>query len=312
MINFLTDSTDIKRFHFSSRLNLKQRREWGQFLTPAPIARFMAGQFNNLTGHIRLLDPGAGVGALTSAFVEQLLLNPDSVKSCLITAYEIESSFLSSLHQCLTECCIALEKQGIQADYCLHEKSFIDAAIDVNLPLLSETNFSETNTSFTHAILNPPYKKINSQSLEKKLLSSLGIETGNLYSAFVWLSLLQLEQNGEIVAITPRSFCNGMYFRPFRKALLQEMRLSKVHVFNSRSAAFSDDDVLQENIIFHASKTKLNPDWVAVTNHSGHALDEFSETRLVAYDQVIELKDSEQFIHIITNSLKWTPKAGQF
>ncbi|MGV0024022.1 BsuBI/PstI family type II restriction endonuclease [Phormidesmis priestleyi] len=298
-MTFLTDSTDIARIHVSSRLSIKQRSELGQFLTPAPIARFMAGQFSNLVGHVSLLDPGAGVGSLTTAFVEQLLLNPDSIESCFITAYEVELSFLSSLNQRLTECCIALNKQGIKADYCLREKSFIETAVEVNLPL-----FPESTLCFTHAILNPPYKKINSQSVEKKILSSFGVETVNLYSAFVWLTMLQLAQGGEMVAITPRSFCNGMYFRPFRKALLQEMGLNKIHVFKSRSAAFADDDVLQENIIFHAVKTKLKPDFVEVTNHSGNALNEFSEARFVSQNEVVEINDSEQFIHIITNSLE--------
>ncbi|KAM3109769.1 BsuBI/PstI family type II restriction endonuclease [Phormidesmis sp. 146-33] len=299
MTTFLTDSTDITRIHFSSRLTVKQRSELGQFLTPAPIARFMAGQFSRLAGHINLLDPGAGVGSLTTAFVERLLVSSDQIKSCRITAYEVEPSFLPSLNQCLTECCNALENRGIKANYCLYEKSFIEAAVEVNLPL-----FPESTTQFTHAILNPPYKKINRRSIDKKILSSLGVETVNLYSAFVWLAMVQLANGGEMVAITPRSFCNGTYFRPFRRALLKEMGLRKIHVFKSRSAAFVDDDVLQENIIFYAAKTNLKPNLIEVTTHSGDRLDEFSETRLVPNSAVIEIDDPEQFIHIITNSLE--------
>jgi adenine-specific DNA-methyltransferase len=298
-MTFLTDSTDVARINFSSRLNIKQRSELGQFLTPAIIARFMSAQFTNLSGQIRLLDPGAGVGSLTTAFVERLLSSPNPVENCFITAYEVESSFLSSLEQRLVECCIALEKKGIKANYCLREKSFIEAAVEVNLPL-----FPDSNNYFTHAILNPPYKKINSQSVEKKILSSLGVETVNLYSAFVWLAMLRLAEDGEMVAITPRSFCNGTYFRPFRQAFLKEMGLRKIHVFKSRSAAFADDDVLQENIIFHATKTKFKPDFMEATNHSGNVLDEFSETRFVPYCEVIDTRDSEQFIHVITNSLE--------
>jgi adenine-specific DNA-methyltransferase len=298
-MNFLTDSTDIIRIHVSSRLNTEQRSKLGQFLTPSPIARFMARQFTNLSGHISLLDPGAGVGSLTTAFVEQLLTNPGSIKSCFITAYEVESSFLPFLNQRLMECCIALDNAGIKADYCLREKSFIEAVAEVNLSLISEST-----ASFTHAILNPPYKKINNKSEDKKVLSSLGIETVNLYSAFVWLTMLQLSQGGEMVAITPRSFCNGTYFRPFRKALLKEMELRKIHVFESRSDAFTDDDVLQENIIFHATKTNSKPEFIEVTNHAGKVLDEFSETRHAPYEEVINLSDHEQFIHIITNLLE--------
>ncbi|PMB54011.1 restriction endonuclease [Fischerella thermalis CCMEE 5201] len=299
MTMFLTDSADITRIYFSSRLNLKQRSELGQFLTPAPIARFMAGQFSSLSDHISLLDPGAGVGSLTAAFVERLLANPNEVKSCFITAYEVESAFLSSLKQCLIECCAALKSKGIQANYCLREESFIEAFSEINLPL-----FTTSSINFTHAILNPPYKKIHSQSVEKKILSKIGIETVNLYSAFVWLTILQLAEGGEIVAITPRSFCNGSYFRPFRKAFLESMGFKKIHIFESRSVAFAEDEVLQENIIFHAIKTKSKPDYVEIASNSGTELDKFSELRHVPYSEVVEANDSESFIHIVTNSLQ--------
>ncbi|MEY2914218.1 MAG: hypothetical protein RLZZ184_3527 [Cyanobacteriota bacterium] len=299
MTTFLTDSLDINRFHFSSRLNLKQRSELGQFLTPAPIARFMAGQFNNLSGHISLLDPGAGVGSLTAAFVERLLINADQIESCLITTYEVEETFLPCLEQCLIECCNALQNKGIKADYSLQNQSFIESVGKTSLPL-----FTKNYHHFTHAILNPPYKKISSKSTEKKILSKLGIETVNLYSAFVWLSILQLSQNGEIVAITPRSFCNGSYFRPFRKAFLEKMAFENIHIFASRSLAFAQDNVLQENIIFHAAKTEVKPKCIEISINSEQELDNFSEIRLVPYNQVIETNDPEMFIHILTNSLE--------
>jgi adenine-specific DNA-methyltransferase len=256
MTAFLTDSADITRVNCCSRLNLKQRSELGQFLTPATIARFMAGQFNNLVGHISLLDPGAGVGVLTSAVVEKLLANPNEIKSCFITAYEIEPIFINPLNRCLIECCAALQNKGIQANYCLRKENFIEAFDESNLPL------------FTHVILNPPYKKIHNRSIEKKILKNIGVETVNLYSAFVWLAALQLAEGGEMSAITPRSFCNGAYFRPFRKAFLKSMGLKKIHIFESRSAAFSEDKVLQENVIFHAIKTTNQPSYVKITSNS--------------------------------------------
>jgi adenine-specific DNA-methyltransferase len=42
----------------------------------------MAQQFRHLSRHIQLLDPGAGAGALTAAFVERLLADPNPVESC--------------------------------------------------------------------------------------------------------------------------------------------------------------------------------------------------------------------------------------
>ncbi|MEB3217953.1 MAG: Eco57I restriction-modification methylase domain-containing protein [Nostocales cyanobacterium 94392] len=279
-------------------MDLKQRSQLGQFLTPAPIARFMAKQFINLSGNISLLDAGAGIGILTAAFVERLLANPGEVNSCHITAYEVESDFILPLRQSLRECCEALESKGIKAEYQIYEESFINSYSDQNLPLFN------TDNSYTHAILNPPYKKINNRSVEKKILSRCGIETVNLYSAFVWLALMQLVEDGELVAITPRSFCNGVYFRPFRKAFLQSMGLKKIHVFDSRSAVFLEDKVLQENIVFHAIKTQNKPQYVDVSSNSETNLDEFQELRYVPYAEVVQENDYESFIHIVTNSLE--------
>jgi adenine-specific DNA-methyltransferase len=298
MIRFLTDSTDIARIYYSSRLNPDHRSKFGQFLTPAMVARFMARQFNQFSGHIHLLDPGAGIGTLTAAVVERLLENPDPVKSLTITAYEIEPAFWDSLNQTLLQCCIALKNKGIAASYSLRKQDFIEFGHEFNLPFFQEKPI------FTHIILNPPYRKIHGQSMEKKMLSAIGIDTANLYSAFVWIAILKLAENGEIVGITPRSFCNGTYFRAFRKTFLEIIKLEKIHIFESRSKTFSEDRVLQENIIFHGLKSKQIPHVVKITSSHENQLTTLLEVRSASYDQIIEPKDDEQFIHIFTNNLQ--------
>ncbi len=299
MTIFLTEATDITRIRLSSQINSNQRSQFGQFLTPAPIACFIAQQFNHLSGHIKVLDPGAGIGTLTAAFVERLLSNTNNIESCFITAYEVEDQFLCPLRKCLENCCFALGKNGIKADYYLYNKSFLEANLEINLPL-----FTESHRQFTHIIANPPYKKINNQSVEKKLLTKLGIETVNLYSAFIWLAILQLSENGEIAAITPRSFCNGAYFRSFRQALLQEIKFNKIHVFESRKQIFYDDHVLQENIIFHGIKTKKYIEFIEINSQIGNKLYEEVGIRYIPYNQVFDTNNSDSFIHIVTNSLE--------
>ena len=102
--------------------------------------------------------------------------------------------------------------------------------------------------------MNPPYKKIKSDSEYRALFEKMGIETGNLYAGFMGIAVKLLEPNGELVAIVPRSFCNGPYFRHFRKAFFGTVTLKKIHIFESREEAFRDDEVLQENVILHAIK----------------------------------------------------------
>jgi adenine-specific DNA-methyltransferase len=76
----------------------------------------------------------------------------------------------------------------------------------------------------------------------------------NLYTAFVALALQQLEPGGQLVAITPRSFCNGTYYEPFHRLLLDLSALLAIHVFESRKSTFRDDAMLQENVIFHLQR----------------------------------------------------------
>ena len=102
---------------------------------------------------------------------------------------------------------------------------------------------------YTHAILNPPYKKISTTSDHRAFLRAAGIETVNLYSGFVGLTVALMEKGGEIVAIIPRSFCNGPYYQPFRRFIFDRTAIQHIHLFEARNKAFKSDGVLQENII---------------------------------------------------------------
>ncbi|MFZ6755574.1 Eco57I restriction-modification methylase domain-containing protein, partial [Undibacterium sp. Dicai25W] len=90
-----------------------------------------------------------------------------------------------------------------------------------------------------------PYKKISSSSEHRNELRKAKIETVNLYSAFLALSIKLMEKGGQVIAIIPRSFCNGPYYKPFRELILKECSIDHIHVFESRDKAFQDDDVLQ-------------------------------------------------------------------
>ncbi|MEW5980602.1 MAG: Eco57I restriction-modification methylase domain-containing protein [Acidobacteriota bacterium] len=151
---------------------------------------------------------------------------------------------------------------------------------------------------FDCAILNPPYRKIRKESRERTLLRSIGLETTNLYTGFLAVTAKLLASGGEMVAIIPRSFCNGLYFEPFRRFFLREMRLFRVHVFDKRDRAFADDDVLQENIVFRVVRTTDIPSEVVVSSSldpDGSGL----RIRTVKHDDVVRPRDPHIFIHIV-------------
>ena len=182
---------------------------------------------------------------------------------------------------------------GINFSATVLNQDFVGLAV----PMVCRDLFTSPRPYFNAAIVNPPYRKIRSDSSSRLLLRSAGIEASNLYTGFVALITKLLAPGGELVAITPRSFCNGPYFRPFRAGFLETMSLRRLHVFESRSAAFSRDDVLQENVIVHAVKDSAKPDSVNISSSSGASGGSLTE-RIVPYRNVISPDDAEQFIHL--------------
>jgi len=151
---------------------------------------------------------------------------------------------------------------------------------------------------FTHAILNPPYKKINGLSSHRLLLRAVGIETVNLYSAFVALTLALMEQGGQIVAIIPRSFCNGPYYRPFRELVLEHAAIRHMHLFAARNKAFKDDAILQENVIIRLERGGTQGA-VDISTSTDATFADYSE-HAHPFEHIVVPHDREQFIHIPT------------
>jgi len=285
---------DHVRRKISKKHQRKERSKIGQFLTPAPIAHFMADLFQRDIENVRILDAGAGGGILLAASVDILASRKGRLQSIEVTAYESDKQVMPYLEEALARCEAVCAESGIKFHSKTLEKDFIADGV-----FLSEEGlFNGDGEQYTHAILNPPYKKINSQSKIRRLLDSAGIEVSNLYAAFVWLAARMLEPEGELVAITPRSFCNGPYFRRFRLALLEMMALQRIHVFESRKKAFREDDVLQENVIFHAVRTKRTPQHITISSTEGSDFHKIN-VRLVPYERVILPHDGDAFIHLV-------------
>ncbi len=282
------------------RLSAKRRGELGQFMTPVPLARYMASLFNQpLDGEVRLLDAGAGVGCLAAAFVESLYRGGQHPAAVRVSAYELDEVLSETLQALMDDAasnCATLELP-FTAD--VLQKDFVFDAGE----RLAGDFFSEglDHEGFTHAILNPPYKKISSRSDYRQLLNRLGLESNNLYSAFLSLAIRLLAPGGELVALVPRSFCNGPYFLSFRKLLMEQMSLRQLHLFERRDQAFADDDVLQENIILHAVKD-LSRRPVVLSASSGPDLADLS-LRLLPHAQVVHAESEQSFIHVASSEL---------
>lgn len=253
-------------------------------MTPSTVARFMAALFPPSTLDVcRLLDPGAGVGALSCAFLDRWASGDGfNFQRVEAHAYEIDPFLRAHLEQTF-----ATYTHRLPFTPRVSSSDFIpDAAVRIFQGL----------GRYTHAILNPPYKKINSNSQHRLILRRAGIQTVNLYSAFVALALELMEPGGQLVAIIPRSFCNGPYYRPFRDFLLSRAAVRQMHLFGSRNKAFKDDDVLQENIIIRLERSgKQGP--VTISNSADDCFADLV-THEQPFDRIVLPDDPERFIHV--------------
>lgn len=199
----LIEKVDAARREVSPTLDPKRRATLGQFMTPGTTAVFMAQMFTELPKHVKLLDAGAGMGALTAAFVGEVCNRQKAPKSIAVTCFEVDEGMAAILSSTLESCEQVCAEAGVK---------FTSKIVNDDYILRSAEPVLDDSWSFNAAILNPPYGKIRSNSAWRYALRAKSIETVNLYSAFVALASQQMETGGQIVAITPRSFCNGTYY----------------------------------------------------------------------------------------------------
>lgn len=254
--------------------------ELAQYFTPQSIATYMTSLFEEPNGNtVRILDPGAGEGILGSTLVDRFKSKVESINADFVEVDTETSEKLSD----------NLERKygtGSRVAFNVKNEDFIDQAV---------TWHSEA-ARFTHIIINPPYFKLRVDSKESNKLRENGISVTNIYAAFIWLSIKLLKSDGELVAIIPRSFCNGPYFLKFRQYMLRNCSLEKIHIFNLRDKAFSGDGVLQENVIIHLKKRK-QAEKVQITYSSDHDFTDLIVSS-VPSESVIHPDDDQKVIHI--------------
>lgn len=263
----LTETAGLNQIAAATKLDPRARSRLGQYMTPPAIARFMAGLFEDLAGELRVLDPGAGTGSLAAAFIERCIREAPATTGVEVHCYEIDEGLAGYLSTTLDEVrrCGAVAQVATATH--IHVQDFIHVA--GNTAQATHLLLGR-DAPFSHVIMNPPYKKIQSTHPHRAALRHCGLETSNLYTAFLYLAALLLRAGGELVAIVPRSFCNGPYFQAFRKQFLAMMSLRHVHVFTRRDQAFEDDKVLQENIILHAVRDQVCDRVTISTSQGAH------------------------------------------
>lgn len=240
------------------------RKERGQVFTPRGVCNFMSSLFTRIPDRFRLLDAGAGTGSLAAAICERIL-TLSSPRQIEIVLYENDATLLPLLEENMRHCRTALKAAGHELRYTIHDADFIltTQGRQAQRLLFDDDGVEE----FDAAIMNPPYFKIGADSAHALAMGDAFQGQTNIYMLFMARAAELLRPNGELVAITPRSFCNGLYFRNFRRWFFSRMALRHVHLFECRRSTF--DNVLQESVITQTQRLGMAPDSTTITASRG-------------------------------------------
>lgn len=262
-----------------------ERRELGQFFTGAPVAQYMSTMIEKVEAtQVRILDGGSGAGILTMALAQRCLeLGNRSVHAVL---YEIDEEIIGQLKANLTSIARKFASERATFTFDIRNQDFILARPD------------KTLSSFHLASINPPYFKYNSKtSSYAGATSDLFKGNPNIYASFMAVVGASLTHDGQMTAIVPRSFTNGLYFKGFRHFLINRLSLEKIHIFRARDKVFKEQSVLQENVICSFIR-RAQADDIAVITSTGYSDIADSTTCSHAADLLIDQSNDHAIIRI--------------
>lgn len=206
-----------------ARISPHTQQQLEQFLTPISVAQQAVSLFTPGEKPVKILDLGSGTGILSAVTAEH------APQGSSIVAIEQDSTLAADSRKTLSSVC---------KDITVINSSVFEVLLDAE---------------FDRVILNPPYKKIKPTMIST---SSGGVKVTNLYTAFLVIAIQSMSEYGECVAIIPRSWMNGEYFKDFRKWLLRECSIDTIAVYGSRQDHFSDLNILQEIMLIKLSKRR--------------------------------------------------------
>lgn len=289
--------------HFADRIGLEyskvnsqeSKKGKGQFFTPTKIAALMASLADTTDlKSIRILDPGCGTLVLSAALIEELVSKNKGVKTIELIAYETDEDLAPYIKKSANHIKKWLAEKKIDFHFKLNENDFI----------LKNASWTKgKDVGFDFIISNPPYFKLSKD--DERTLAAKSVVSGqtNIYSIFMAFAAKMLNQDGQLIFITPRSFSSGSYFKAFREYFFNTVQLDKIHLFVSRKDTFNRDSVLQETVILKANNTgSINPNEEVVIS-SSHGLKDIETPAIkqLLHKDVIDLKSQEKILHLPTN-----------
>ncbi|MGD9101047.1 MAG: N-6 DNA methylase [Anaerolineae bacterium] len=307
MLSLVRHSLELGELTLAGRSE-KHRKQGGQFLTPAPVAHFMARQLGPIQAASRVLDPAIGSGVLACAVIERAIAEGQP-QELFIEGHEIDPELCQSAREALAWATQRAAEAGLVVHTRIHERDFVlNHVPTTQLNLFSQNLVSSDLSLYDYIIANPPYFKLNKK--DPRVKAVLGQIKGhtNIYTLFMALAGRLLKPQGRACFIVPRSFCSGAYFAGFRQDFIKQVVPLAVHLFESRQDTFKRDAVLQENVIiaFHRRRPEQvqQPSSLVISTSKGpFELDAGPVARRVSMKHFVGRRNGSLFFRLPTGEL---------
>jgi adenine-specific DNA-methyltransferase len=260
----LTDYAEILSDWYVRHQPLDYRKKRGQYFTPKRVSEFMAQLIDDIhtDKELRILDPGAGVGNFESALCEYAKAKSTKVHLSF-DLYEDCEDMIPLLKVNMRACLEIMAQKGLDISYRIFKENFI---------LAHAAEFRDETRNRTHSdeflydlvICNPPYYKLKRNSPEAVAMKRIVKGQPNIYVLFMAMAAKLMKDGGQLVILTPRSYCTGDYFSEFRKWFFGQITPVRLHEFESRRL-LKNDAVLQEMLILKGEKGCEQPDNVTIS-----------------------------------------------
>lgn len=280
---------------YASSVSSQHKKENGQFFTPIGIAEFMASCSDYRSSKARVLDPGCGTAVLSCAWVERMVL-AGTLRQVELTAYETDTDLTPYTRQSLDY----LEKWCAERSVRISTTLYTDDFVMRNADALESAPglFSPQPELFDVVLSNPPYFKLPID--DKRAVAAKIIVNGhpNIYAIFMAMSAKLLQEEGELIFITPRSYAAGSYFKTFREFFFRLVDLERAHLFVSRKETFSRDKVLQETVIIKAVKRNTPGPEVVISSSCGVKDLAYPSVKVFPKKDIIDIDSKEKILYL--------------
>ncbi len=264
---------------------LNHRKTYGQFFTPAFIAKIMIKWILGIEPR-HILDPAFGLGVFYEA-LNQL----NSQKYINFTGYEIDERILSYIN---------LRKND---NLIIHNSDYLESKL----------------SRYDGIICNPPYMRFQKFLKRHDILPNLEKQIGvkllgyaNIASIFLVKSIKELNINGRLAYIMPFEFFNAGYGKEIKRILLENNLLKQIVIFDNEKDIFPDA-ITTVCILFCENNNQDNG--IKITSVAEkdeldeiHDIGEYVHETINASDLPINTK----WTPVITNSLKKQPLPEDF